>query len=84
MQQLHPKKKIIPSCLKLTPSTLKESMPWLPRTCAYKLLAQGESLPKWHHLICGDKLQVHKSGISASNFAISENSINGEIEDYII
>jgi uncharacterized cysteine cluster protein YcgN (CxxCxxCC family) len=45
---------------------------WLPSTCAYKLIHNGEDLPAWHPLISGDKQTVHTSGISVKNRVISD------------
>lgn len=45
---------------------------WLPATCAYRLLADGQDLPDWHPLITGDPESVHASGISARGKIISE------------
>ena len=46
---------------------------WLPATCAYRLLADGEELPEWHPLITGDPNSVHEAGISAMGKVVSEN-----------
>jgi len=45
---------------------------WLPSTCAYRLLAEGKGLPKWHPLVCGNSLDILKAGIGVSFFAIAE------------
>ena len=45
---------------------------WLPSTCAYRLLAEGKSLPQWHPLVCGDTQAMHAAGIGIGSFAIAE------------
>jgi hypothetical protein len=53
----------IPDCVRLTPDGVA-SLPWLPSTCAYRLLAEGRDLPGWHPLVSGDPDGVHRAGIS--------------------
>lgn len=50
-----------------------DAFQWLPATCAYRLLADGEELPQWHPLITGDPNSVHEAGISAMGKVVSEN-----------
>jgi len=45
---------------------------WLPATCAYRLLAQGDTLPPWHPLLTGNPDSVHEAGISVKGKAVSE------------
>ena len=45
---------------------------WLPATCAYRLLAEGEALPQWHPLLTGNPDSVHEAGISVKGQAISK------------
>ena len=49
-----------------------EVFDWLPSTCAYRLLADGDDLPDWHPLITGDPNTVHEAGISARGKVVSE------------
>lgn len=53
----------MPNCLRLTPRNLADCR-WLPRTCAYRLLLEGRSLPDWHPLVSGHADSVHNAGIS--------------------
>lgn len=54
---------IVPDCLRLTPEAVRAT-PWLPRTCAYRLVAEGRDLAPWHPLVSGDPDSVHRAGIS--------------------
>ena len=53
----------VPDCVRLTPEAVR-SLRWLPRTCAYRLVAEGRDLPGWHPLVCGDPEAVHRAGAS--------------------
>jgi uncharacterized cysteine cluster protein YcgN (CxxCxxCC family) len=72
----------VPDCLRLTPR-LVEQVPWLPETCAYRLRGDGQPLPAWHYLECGDRDAVHRAGQSVVGRAISE-VIAGPLEDHIV
>jgi uncharacterized cysteine cluster protein YcgN (CxxCxxCC family) len=50
-------------CVKLTPENVPE-LHWLPKTCAYRLVAQGRDLYWWHPLISGDPESVHAANVS--------------------
>ena len=45
---------------------------WMPRSCAYRRLAEGKSLPLWHPLITGDPLSTTHTGMAVAGRTISE------------
>jgi uncharacterized protein len=53
----------VPDCVKLTPQAVR-TIPWLPPTCAYRLVAEGKDLMWWHPLVSGSPQTVHEAGIS--------------------
>ena len=63
-----------PDCIKLT----RENLPtfeWLPPTCAYRLLAEGKSLPAWHPLLTGSNAAMHGERISVRHIAVPESTV---------
>ncbi|MEO8722051.1 MAG: YcgN family cysteine cluster protein [Sphingobium sp.] len=72
----------VPDCVRLTQQAVHE-ISWLPRSCAYRLRAEGEALPDWHYLICGDREAVHAQGHSVRGWAIAEAQA-GEWEDHLL
>ncbi len=72
----------VADCLVLEPTLLTHT-DWLPTTCAYRLLAEGKDLPPWHPLLSGDRLAVHRAGISVRDIAISEYDADN-LEDHIL
>lgn len=64
--------KYVAECLTLTLDE-PEAFQWLPTTCAYRLVAQGEDLASWHPLVSGRPESVHEAGISVMGRAVSEN-----------
>ncbi len=69
----------VPDCLQLTPKLVSE-LSWLPPTCAYRLLNEGEGLPDWHPLITGDPKSVFEAGVTVQGRTIPEDGI--EPDDY--
>jgi len=74
----------VPDCLRLTAGQI-DSFNWLPATCAYRLLSDGQPLPSWHHLESGDRESIHRAGMSVSGRVISEQSVAAEdLEERIV
>ena len=49
------------------------------------MLARGQELPSWHHLISGNRDKVHSYGISLRGRAVSELDVRDDrMEDHII
>lgn len=71
-----------PACVTLTPDELK-TPGWLPATCAYRLVAEGQDLPDWHPLVSGDPQTVIDAGISIMGRAIPEREAD-ELEQHLI
>ena len=61
----------VPDCIKLTADDVGRFY-WLPKTCAYRLLAEPQDLPAWHPLISGDPNSVHAAGMSIQGKVIPE------------
>jgi uncharacterized protein len=69
----------VPDCIGLTPKEVR-SLSWLPPTCGYRLVRDGEDLYWWHHLISGSRDTVHEAGVSVRGRTVPEEGM--ELEDY--
>lgn len=77
------RKRLVPDCVVLTPGNI-ERIPWMPRTCAYRLIAEGKDLAWWHPLVSGDPESVHEAGISVCGRAVSERRTRRPLEDFVV
>lgn len=78
------RKAIVPDCVKLTPGKV-ETLKWMPKSCAYRLIFEGKSLPEWHHLISGDRQLIHELGHSIFGQTVSEETVLDEDQiDWIV
>jgi uncharacterized cysteine cluster protein YcgN (CxxCxxCC family) len=76
--------RLVPDCVQLGPEQAHE-FHWLPRTCAYRILAEGGDLPEWHPLVSGDPDSVHRAGISIRGRALPETVVHPDgLEEHLI
>ena len=83
--QYNIRKKLVPDCVVMTPETVASSAYWLPSTCAYKRLHEGDDLPEWHPLLTGDRASVHRAGASVQHQTVPEYEVDeDELEEYVM
>ncbi len=75
----------VPDCLRLTPEAVR-TVKWLPKTCGYRLVAEGRDLPGWHPLVSGDPESVHAAGISVRDrvFGTEKDVDEEELMDRVV
>ena len=74
----------VPDCVVLTPERAKE-FTWLPKSCAYRSMAEGRGLPDWHPLLTGDPASVVAAGESIVGRIVPEQHVPLEAyEEFII
>jgi uncharacterized cysteine cluster protein YcgN (CxxCxxCC family) len=72
----------VPDCVTITLEVLEDPY-WLPRTCAYRLLAEGRDLPDWHPLVSGDPDSVVRAGQRVCQRTVCEDEA-GELESHLV
>jgi uncharacterized cysteine cluster protein YcgN (CxxCxxCC family) len=74
----------VPDCITLTAASVGDYA-WLPRSCAYRRLAEGRGLAWWHPLVSGDPNTVRQARISVAERVISEADLahGDELQDHI-
>ena len=72
---------LVPDCLNLRKNFAQ--FHWLPTTCAYRLLAEGEDLPAWHPLVSGNPESIHEAGVSVRGYAVPESQVE-DPADHVI
>ncbi|MDQ7081548.1 MAG: YcgN family cysteine cluster protein [Paracoccaceae bacterium] len=79
------RKQLVPDCVILTPENLERIAYWMPTTCAYRLLHEGQPLFDWHPLVSGRAESVREAGISMHNRVVHEFEVEEEdLEHYIV
>ncbi|HEV7252197.1 MAG TPA: YcgN family cysteine cluster protein [Mesorhizobium sp.] len=72
----------VSDCVGLTPEVVRR-LHWLPRTCAYRLVAEGRDLLPWHPLLSGRPESVHEADASVRGLITANEADLAEPEDYL-
>ena len=75
------RQRYVGNCVVMTPELL-DTLPWMPSTCAYRLLYEGKDLFEWHPLVAGNPDAIHKAGASVKGRVIDEREA-GDFEDHL-
>lgn len=76
---------LVPDCLVLDMDVLRESVDWIPDTCAYKLRFLDKPLPEWHPLLTGSRVAMEQADICVTAKVISEEYVHPDgLEEHII
>ena len=67
----------VPECLNVR-ELPRDNYHWLPRSCAYRLLAENKPLPDWHPLISGDPQSVIDADVSIIRWVVSERDVEDD------
>ncbi len=62
----------VPDCVELRADILARLW-WMPKSCAYRRLHEGLTLPNWHPLVSGRSDSVVQAGASVRGRTFSEN-----------
>lgn len=64
----------VKDCIKLTPQNVTE-IDWIPKSCAYRRIAEGRGLAWWHPLVSGDPETVIAAGVSVKGRTVAEGEV---------
>lgn len=76
------RQRYVGNCVVMSPDLL-EQLPWMPSTCAYRLIYEDKDLFDWHPLVSGDPGSVCKAGQSVKGRYVDEREA-GDYEDHLV
>ncbi len=75
---------LVADCVELSVEKIAE-FHWLPKSCAYRTIAEGRDLAWWHPLVSGDAETVFTAGIAVRGKVMAEADVPlGHEEDMIV
>lgn len=77
------RQELVPDCVKLTKDNL-DKIDFMPPSCAYRLLHEGQDLPDWHPLVSGTPVSVVAAGMSVKGRVTPEIMFEGDAEDRVV
>jgi uncharacterized cysteine cluster protein YcgN (CxxCxxCC family) len=79
------RKQMVSGCVVLTPENIERIAHWMPNTCGYRRIFEGQPLMDWHPLISGNPDSAHLTNNSFLNRTIPEYDVEEkDLENYII
>ncbi len=78
------RKQMVAGCVALTPENIERIAYWMPETCGYRRVFDGDPLMDWHPLITGDPNSPHTTNNSFMNRTTPEYEVDeDDLEDYV-
>ncbi len=74
---------VVPDCVKLTPENLSQ-VQFMPPSCSYRLLYEGQDLPAWHPLRTGNATVMINARMSVHGRVIAESAYHDDIEERVV
>jgi uncharacterized cysteine cluster protein YcgN (CxxCxxCC family) len=79
------RKQMVAGCVVLTPENIERIAYWMPESCGYRRIYEGEPLLDWHPLITGDPNSAHTTNNSVMDKTTPEYEVDeADMEDYVI